>query len=102
MALKIVLVAPMPSASENTTTAVNAGLLRSVRMANRKSLSDLSAIGPGLLESLPLGGRNPNPPPPGSRALRKRADSASTASPYHARRLSGVSSPRRSRRVHSS
>ena len=37
MPLKIVVTAPLPSAITNTTTAVNAGLLRSIRAAKRMS-----------------------------------------------------------------
>ena len=101
-ALKIVLVAPMPNANESTTTAVNPGLLRSVRTAYRRSLSSASGIDSGILEWPPVGGREPMPTALRTLASRKRPASAVTAKKYQAHRDPFESSPRRFRRVYSS
>jgi hypothetical protein len=44
--LKMAVFAPMPSASDSTATAVNAGLLPSIRAANRKSFSSVIVLAP--------------------------------------------------------
>src|SRR5580693_3104261 len=46
MALKMVVVAPIPSASENKATSVKPGLLRSMRMACRRSWNRISICKP--------------------------------------------------------
>src|SRR5437763_647894 len=47
MRLKSAVLAPMPSASEKMATAVKPGLLRSVRIAYRKSCPSCSTHTPG-------------------------------------------------------
>src|SRR5262245_13723527 len=44
MTLKIAVLAPMPSASERTTAAVNAGVRLSIRSASRRSCAKPSSI----------------------------------------------------------